>query len=196
MTAALVSLVGPPGSGKTTIAHWLAPALNADLLLEDYAGNPFLAESYTGTIELRLAGQIWFLLSRVNQLARVHWPAGRRVVTDYAYLQDRVYAEMWLAGRQLDAYDRIALDVAALVQEPTVLIHLDGPLDLLGERIAGRGRGYESTFTPEFLQRLSSGYRDVLVNVATPVIEVDIAQRDLAEAGQQAWLVDALREIL
>ncbi|NLF31186.1 MAG: deoxynucleoside kinase, partial [Planctomycetes bacterium] len=89
MNGALISLVGAPGSGKTTAAQWLAPELAGEPVLEDYAGNPFLAASYEGATALRLPGQLWFLLSRLDQLAGVRFSGGRTVVSDYGYLQDR-----------------------------------------------------------------------------------------------------------
>ncbi|GAG19533.1 unnamed protein product [marine sediment metagenome] len=195
MDASLVSLAGPPGSGKTTVAHWLSGTLEAELILEDYAGNPFLAESYAGRDELRLAGQVWFLLSRVNQLARSHWPAGRRAVSDYAFLQDEVYARIWLDGDRLQTYRRLAENVAGFVQPPMALIHLDGPVELLKERIGGRGRGYEAYFTDEFLQRLREDYVRSLQKVDVPVIHVDVGRRDLCQPAQRQWVLDALAEV-
>ena len=73
MAAALISIIGPPASGKTTMAHWLAEALPGRLILEDYAGNPFLPGSYQGREELALPAQLYFLFSRVSQLNREAW---------------------------------------------------------------------------------------------------------------------------
>ncbi len=189
MSGELVSLIGPPGSGKTTVAAWLAKSLDARGVLEDYTGNPFLAESYAGRTDLRLAGQVWFLLSRVNQLARAHWAGGTRGVSDYAFAQDAVYARIWLEGPQWDAYCRLADQVAPLVQPPTVLICLDGPVDLLSRRIAARGREYEQYFTPEFIERLKTDYDDVAASTDCAVIRVDISQRDLNEPSSRHWLL-------
>jgi len=192
VSASLISLVGPPGSGKTTIAGWLAEALGAQLVLEDYAGNPFLADSYAGRGDLRLAGQTWFLLSRVSQLQRSRFQDGRPIVADHAFLQDHVYAAIWLAGEELAAYEYLAGQVTALVQRPAVLIHLDGPVELLIKRIARRGRPHEKYFTEEFLRRLHSDYDSALADAGAPVIRVDIAERDMARPEQRRWLLNEL----
>jgi deoxyadenosine/deoxycytidine kinase len=196
VSARLISLAGLPGSGKTTAATWLAAEMAGQLVLEDYAGNPFLAESYAGKNELRLAGQSWFLLSRVNQLAQARWKADGLVVTDYSFLQDAVYAHIWLAGRDLAAYDALAAQVAPRVHAPDVLIWLEGPLDLLKARIAGRGRDYERYFTDDFLLRLGADYATALARPACPLLRVDIAQRDLKLPPHRRWLIEQIREVL
>ena len=45
MAATLISIIGPPASGKTTLAESLCADLEAELVREDYAGNAFLADS-------------------------------------------------------------------------------------------------------------------------------------------------------
>jgi deoxyadenosine/deoxycytidine kinase len=196
VTAALISLVGAPGSGKTTVAQWLAPALDGRLVLEDYAGNPFLAASYEGADALRLPGQLWFLLSRVDQLARGRLDDGETVVSDYGYLQDRIYAEIWLSGDDLETYRRVAAAVAPLVCPPDVLVLLDGPVGLLMERIAARGRGYERRFTEDFIRRLRDTYRRRLDDETAAVIRVDVARRDLRDDGERRWLIERIGQMM
>ncbi|RKY23662.1 MAG: deoxynucleoside kinase, partial [Planctomycetota bacterium] len=41
MAAKLISIIGPVAVGKTTLAECLAAQLPAEILYEDYAGNPF-----------------------------------------------------------------------------------------------------------------------------------------------------------
>jgi deoxyadenosine/deoxycytidine kinase len=117
-------------------------------------------------------------------------------VTDYSFLQDAVYAHIWLAGRDLAAYDALAAQVAPRVHAPDVLIWLEGPLDLLKARIAGRGRDYERYFTDDFLLRLGADYATALARPACPLLRVDIAQRDLKLPPHRRWLIEQIREVL
>jgi deoxyguanosine kinase len=194
--AALVSIIGPPAVGKTTAAEWLAEALPAVLVREDYAGNPFLSDSYLGRIEFRLPAQLYFLFSRVSQLDRRRWPAQALVVSDYGYCQDAVYAERNLAAEDLAVYRRLAGAADDAVKRPDVLIHLDGEEGTLLRRIALRGRQYERTFSAEFLGSMREAYRRLVERADCPVLAVDIDREDLLDSAARAALLGRVREAL
>jgi deoxyadenosine/deoxycytidine kinase len=48
-----IAVEGVIGAGKTTIAHVLADALKAQLLLEEFEENPFLSKFYENRTSLR-----------------------------------------------------------------------------------------------------------------------------------------------
>ncbi len=161
MSASLVSIIGPPASGKTTLADLLGRRLGAKVIHEDFAGNPFLADSYQGQSDTLLPAQVYYLMSRAKQLATCDWPADGLVVSDYGYLQDRVYARAKLTGADLETYEQLAARVDGLVKVPEVIVHLDAPLAVLRRRIARRGRGFERTFGDAFLQHLRDAYDEL-----------------------------------
>ncbi len=196
MSAALVSIIGPPGSGKTTAAEWLCGALPARLLREDYAGNPFLAEAYLGRSELALPAQLYFLFSRVSQLSRQTWPREGLAVSDYGFCQDAIYAAGNLSGPDLATYRRLAEPAASMVKPPDLLVHLDAKAEVLLERIALRGRRHEAVFTAEFLNRLRRAYEGVCQNGRCPVVHVEVASTDLLAAGPRQVLLERIREAL
>ncbi len=189
MSAKLISIIGPPAVGKTTLAEALAGELPAELVREDYAGNPFLAESYTGTADARLPAQLHFLMSRVQQLAEATWPAEGVVVSDYGFCQDRIYAEAKLDAADLRLYNRVARRVERLVHAPDVMIALDASEKTLLDRIAGRGREFERAMTEEFLSGMRDAYYRILRDAEFPVIEVNCDETDLLDGPVRRELI-------
>ncbi len=192
----MVSIVGAPASGKTTLAEHLAAEMPATLLREDYAGNPFLADSCAGRAEARLPGQLYFLMSRVAQLNESHWPGNGVVVTDYGFCQDAIFAQLRLGADDLRLYERIARRVNGLVHPPEVLVLLEAPPEVLLERIARRGRDFEKTLTAAFLSEITEAYNSVVAEARCPVLRVDCHAQDLRRQDCRAELVRRIRESL
>lgn len=181
MSAKLISIIGPPAAGKTTLAENLAPLLGAGLIREDYAGNPFLAQSYEGLDSARLPGQLYFLMSRVGQLAIATWPEAGTFVSDYGFCQDAVFARQRLAADDFRMYERLAPRVEGLVHPPDVLICLEAaPRTLIG-RIERRGRGFERVMDEGFLQAMSRAYKEIAARMTCPVIRIDCDKMDVRE---------------
>lgn len=196
MSAALISIIGAPGAGKTTMAEWLAEALPSRMIREDYAGNPFLEESYLGRGDLALPAQLYFLFSRISQLSLAGWPASGVFVSDYGFCQDAVYAAHNLHREDLAVYHRLAEPADKLVKPVDVLVYLDGSAPVLLERIACRGRRHERVFTAEFLNAIRDAYREIARAGGCPVVAIDVGAVDLQQAGTRARLLRQIRELL
>lgn len=194
MSAVLVSIMGPVGVGKTTLARHLAAELPARLIEEDYQGNPFLEEAYAGVPDARSPAQAYFLLSRVKQLDRRGLDG--LAVSDYAFRQDAIFAACNLAGQDLRAYRRLARVAGKYVQPPSVMIHLDAAEPTLLERMAARGRSFERNITAEFLSRLRQAYRRAAAQVRRPVLAVDCEQVNLIDPLRRAELLARLHKAL
>ena len=193
MSAKLISVIGPPASGKTTLAEQLAAELPAQIIREDYEGNPFLADSYAGPAEARLPAQLFYLLSRVNQLARAAWPAEGLYVSDYGFCQDRLYATHRLSPEELAAYDPVQGRMASLVHRPDMLILLDASTQTLLDRIARRGRPFERAMTGGFLSAMRQAYNEITRRPGCPVLAVDCDEVDLSAPAQRARLIEEIR---
>ena len=196
MPAKLISVIGPPAVGKTTLAEHLAADLPADLICEDWAGNPFLAESYAGDERARLPGELYFLISRAGQLLRLSWPGDGLRVSDYGFCQDRIFAGVRLNGRDMELYDRLAARLEPLVCPPDVLVYLDAGERTLRERIARRGRDFERVMDGAFLAAMRRAYRAAAAGAACPVLRVDCDAVDVGGAAARADLVRRVRESL
>ena len=196
MAAPLISIIGPPAVGKTTTARWLCEALDARLILEDYEGNPFLAEAYLGREELALSAQLYFMFSRISQLGSGNWPGGGICVSDYGFCQDAVYAQTNLSAEDMALYRQLAARAAEVVKPPDVLIHLDGDESILLERISRRGRSYERVFSGEFLATMRDAYRQVTAVADCQVLTADVAEVDLLSEPARSDLLQRVREAL
>jgi deoxyadenosine/deoxycytidine kinase len=194
--APLLSIIGLPASGKTTLAELLAMELPARLVREDYEGNPFLAESYAGADEMRLPAQVFYLLSRVSQLSAGHWPAAGMFVGDYGFCQDRVYASLRLSPEDFAVYEVLHARVAPLVHPPKAMVYLDAEPQALLERIAVRGRPFEKAITADFLSAMRDAYNDLVKAAECPVFTVRCDEVDLRNHRPRAELIKRIRTVL
>ena len=188
MSAKLISLIGPPAVGKTTLAALLAADMGAELILEDFDQNPFLAESYVGGEGSRLPAQLYFLLSRVRQLSRTTWPAAGVRVSDYGFCHDRLYAELKLGPEDLAVYETVARRVEGYVKPPDVTVHLDAPADVLRRRILDRGRSFEAVMDEGFLSAMRARYNALVARIDCAVVRVDCGAVDVRDGRQRAGI--------
>lgn len=196
MSAKLISIIGPPASGKTTAAERLAEVLDAKLVLEDFEGNPFLAASYVGNEAARLPAQLYYLMSRVSQLSLLNWPDEGLVVSDYGLCQDGLYAHAKLSADDLKLYERVAAQLAPLVKPPDVVVHVDCSPRLMRRRIEGRGRDFERVFTEEFLREMRDAHREAVSGLSCQVVPVDGDCYDWRRLGPVGPPTDQIRAAL
>lgn len=182
--------------GKTTLADALAGRLSGTLIHEDYAGNPFLAESYTGADSSRLPSQLYFLLSRVDQLWEATWPDSGWMICDYGFCQDAIYARNRLSVKDFAVYEKAAERLNALVHPPELVINLFAEIDTLLERVARRGRDYEAVFDEPFLRSMQEAYAGLVDHFDCPVLQIDCDRVDIrTDAAQQSILADVLEAV-
>ena len=193
MSARLVSIIGPPAAGKTTLAEILAAELPAEVIYEDYTGNPFLAESYLGKDEAKLPAQLYYLMSRASQLSLLSWPAEGVRVSDYGFCQDRIYASLKLSEAEMGLYDRVAGRLEKLIKRPDLVIHLDAGEDGLLRRIADRGRKFERAMTGEFVASIREAYDGIAPGLGCEVIKVNCDETDLRDEAGRAELLERVR---
>ena len=63
-----IAIEGTIGVGKSSLAEILGVRLEAKLILEEFEGNPFLADFYNNPDRFAFQTQLFFLLSRYRQL--------------------------------------------------------------------------------------------------------------------------------
>ncbi len=164
-----IAVEGVIGAGKTTLAQQLANRLHAGLLLEEFEDNPFLPKFYANPRQYAFHTQIYFLLSRYRQQSKIAQMDlfHSRIVSDYLFAKDRIFAEVNLNEEEFSLYEKIYLLVAKEIPHPDIVIYLQSPPELLYKRIRQRNRSYEREIEYEYLERLCNAYNSFFIHYNT-----------------------------
>jgi deoxyguanosine kinase len=151
---------GPIGCGKTSLVQRLAQRMNAAVLLEDPASNPFLGQFYRDMRRYALPTQLFFLFQRVGQLEKLKQPDlfDRLTVADFALAKDPLFARLTLDDAEYQLYSRIHEHVKPQAPTPDLVIYLQASVSTLVARVKRRGHAMESGLDEEYLRRLSDAY--------------------------------------
>ena len=176
-----VVVEGPIGVGKTSLARRLAASFGSDLVLEQGEENPFLERFYRNPRAAAFQTQLYFLFQRARQLQDLRQQdLFQRVrVADYLLDKDRLFARLTLDDEEYGLYEQVYARLAIDAPVPDLVVYLQAPIDVLLERIARRGIGYEQAIERRYLERLAESYaRFFLEYEAAPVLTVNATDID------------------
>ncbi len=157
-----IAIEGVIGVGKTTLARLLQPIFEAEMLLEVFEENPFLADFYSDRERYAFQTQIFFLLSRYHQQRAVSklLKPGKNVIADYTFKKDALFAGINLENDELDTYHQVHDALAEKIHLPNLIVYLRASTDVLMQRIAHRDRPYERDMDSGYIAELNQAYED------------------------------------
>lgn len=157
-----VVVEGPIGVGKTTLCRLLARRWGCRAVMEEFEENPFLPRFYQDRRAYAFQTQIFFMLNRFRQqqkLAQLDLFSSR-LVTDYMFAKDRIFAAVNLSDNELDLYDALSGILRRELPEPDLVIFLQASVDTLLRRIDSRGRSYERNMSRSYMEQIVEAYND------------------------------------
>jgi len=151
---------GVIGVGKTSLARLLSERLQARLVLEEVEENPFLKDFYRERARYAFQTQMHFLFSRYQQQRSLRQMElfRERMVADYLFQKDRIFASLNLSERELALYERLVGWLELEVMKPDIVVYLQASPDVLMERIARRARPYEKEMERDYIRHLNEAY--------------------------------------
>ncbi|MCY3729911.1 MAG: deoxynucleoside kinase [Rhodospirillaceae bacterium] len=176
-----IAVEGPIGVGKTSLATRLAESFDSDLILEQPGDNPFLERFYRNRQSAALPTQLFFLFQRAQQIERIRQTDlfSPVRVADFLLDKDRLFAELNLDANELKLYRRVYETLNLDPPIPDLVVYLQAPPEILMQRIASRGIGYERLIELGYLERLGEAYARFFYEYdAAPLLIVNAAAID------------------
>jgi deoxyguanosine kinase len=160
LESSYIAVEGVIGVGKSSFAQMLAERLGARLINEEVFENPFLADFYKDRKRHALSCQLYFLISRFQQQQQlmVRDLFAQRIVADYLYAKDAIFASVNLSERELALYNKIAPALSRDVPTPDLVIYLQASTRVLLDRIRGRNHPFEKPIDAEYVELLNNAY--------------------------------------
>jgi deoxyadenosine/deoxycytidine kinase len=160
-----IAIEGNIGAGKTTLARRFAEDLSAKLVIEEFAGNTFLAKFYDNPGRYAFPLELSFLAERFSQLSReVAMPElfGQPVVSDYFINKSQVFARNNLVDDEYELFVKLFSMMQLQVPKPDLIIYLHMSVPNLLINIKKRGREYEKKIPAKYLENIQKRYMELL----------------------------------
>jgi len=198
-----VAVAGNIGVGKSTLVKMLCNQMGWDPFYEPVTENPYLADFYRDMSAWSFHSQIFFLTHRL----RSHFKLAQHpnsVVQDRSVYEDaeifaqNLYRQGHIQDRDYQTYRELYETAVQFLPPPDLVIYLRASVPTLMNRISNRGRDYERTITPEYLESLNNLYENWIDNFTLcPVLAVPADDLDyVAHSGHLRLIVSKVDDKL
>lgn len=177
----LITIEGNIGAGKTTLSKLLATHYNAQLVLEQFADNPFLPKFYENQEQYAFPLELSFLAERYKQLKKqltnrdIFQPI---TISDYLFIKSKLFAKVNLPSDEYELYETLFDIIYPNLPQPEVLIFLQAPIKKLQENISIRNRNYEQKIEDGYLEKIQDAYRLFLKSAPFITLMIDTTETD------------------
>lgn len=160
-----ITIEGPIGIGKTSLAKKLSSHYNFHLLKEIVEENPFLDKFYENMEAWSFQTEMFFLCNRFKQLDDIkqqYLSMGKPVMADYHIFKNMIFAQRTLSSDKMIKFEKIYEILTEDMPMPNMIIYLHASIDTMMNRIKRRGRTIEKNIQASYLEQLSSDYEDYI----------------------------------
>lgn len=176
-----ITIEGNIGAGKTTLAQLLSKKLDARLVLEEFAENPFLVKFYQNPSQYAFPVELFFMAERYKQQKDL---VGQQdlfqsvTISDYLFTKCLLFAKVNLPDDEFRLYQRLFEIIHQQMIQPDLLIYLHAPVNKLKENIKKRNRPYEQNIPNDYLYSLQETYTHYIKQHNIKTLFIDAANAD------------------
>jgi deoxyadenosine/deoxycytidine kinase len=191
-----ITIEGNIGAGKTTLAQILSTKLNARLILEEFADNPFLSKFYSNPKQYAFPVELFFMAERYKQLSELVQTKdlfNTVTISDYLFTKCMLFAKVNLSDEEYRLYQKLFEILSAQTVQPDILIYLHLPVNRLQMNIRKRNRPYEQQIPDDYLFNLQQTYTHYIKQHNVKTLMVDASNADfLGNESHINVILDAL----
>jgi len=160
----------------------LARDYNCQLILEEFADNPFLKYFYENPERYAFTVELFFMTERHKQLQHsLHTRSlfNEFMVADYFFWKTVLFASKNLNEEEYRLFQHLFQILNSSFPNPDLLVYLHRSPEKLLEQIKVRGRHYEQNISLEYLQKIQDSYFDYFKSqLSYPILILDVEQLD------------------
>jgi deoxyadenosine/deoxycytidine kinase len=176
-----ITIEGNIGAGKTTLAGLLSEKLNARLVLEEFAENPFLPKFYQQPEQYAFPVEMFFLAERYKQLKELLPTKDlfkTKTISDYLFTKCLLFAKVNLKEEEFRTYQKFFDIIQPQIPQPELLIYLHAPVSKLKTQIKQRNRKIEDGISDEYLFKLQETYTHYIRQHNIKTLFIDTTNAD------------------
>ncbi len=179
-----VAVAGNIGSGKSSLTRLLSEQMGWKPLYESVEDNPYLNDFYADMKRWSFALQVYFLSNRFRNHKSITEGRDSVVLDRVIYEDAEIFARNlhdigMMEDRDYRNYVALYEVMTEFLHPPDVLIYLRASINTLRRQISLRGRDFEQSIRPEYLQQLNGHYERWISNYSLgTVLTVDSDRLD------------------
>lgn len=192
-----IAIEGNIGAGKTTLCKMLEQDYNCQLILEQFADNPFLPFFYEQPERYAFPVELFFMTERHKQLQENLSQKSLFkdfIVADYFFLKTLLFAKNNLNEEENRLFQRLFHILNTTFPKPELLVYIHRSVDNLLKNIKHRGRSYEQEIKPAYLSEIQTTYFEYFrTETQLPILIIDVDEINFLESQEHyKMIVDAL----
>ena len=192
-----IAVEGIMKSGKTRLANILAEKIGGKVIF-DRSENPYIKDFYDELEGAAFLAQLVFLVNRYHQQSRLLQRDlfEERVICDYMFEKDKIYAYQTLTDDELVVYERIYSILTERVAKPDLVIYLQISLPTLLRRINKEGSDLEKNISEKYLEDVLGAFDYFFFNYqVAPLLVVRADELDYDREEDIYDLIDKIKQM-